>query len=132
VSSFIEFAPSGNFLYVAARGSTSSAIYGFSRDSSTGAVTALSGFPGALDGLANRGAFEPTGAFLLVTGTNVFGTVGGVDVFSVDATSGGLSLTAPATPVGNDPAGVVVARGGVYVPNTSDATISAFTLNFNT
>jgi 6-phosphogluconolactonase len=132
VSNFIEFDPSGNFIYVAARGSTSSAIYAFSRDNSTGAVTALSGFPVALDGLANRGAFEPTGAFLLVTGTNVFGTAGGVDVFSVNATSGALTLTAPPTQVGVDPAGVVVATGVVYVPNTSDATISAFTLNFNT
>jgi 6-phosphogluconolactonase len=131
-SSFVSIDNSGKFLYVAAHGSVSSGIYGFSRDTSTGAITALSGFPVAVNGLANRGTFDPAGMFLLVTGTNVFGTAGGVDVFSLDAASGALTLTGPATQVGDDPAGIVVAGGNVYVPNTAEVTISGFTLNFNT
>jgi len=131
-SSFLILDRSGKFLYVAARGSVSSEIYGFSRDSTTGAMTALPGFPVAVNGLATKGTFDRTGAFLLVAATDVFGTAGGVEVFSLNAASGALTLTGPATQVGHDPSGIVQAGGSVYVPNTADATISGFALNLNT
>jgi 6-phosphogluconolactonase (cycloisomerase 2 family) len=68
---------------------------------------------------------------MLVTGTGVFGTVGGVSVFSFNSSTGALTLAAPAVQVGTDPSGVVTDNTGhfVYIPNTADATISAFTLD---
>lgn len=123
--------PSGAYLYVTNRDSSSADIYGFSRDASSGALTALPGFPVPLDGLANKAAFDPTGKFLLVTGTGVFGTLGGVAVFSLDASTGALTKVSSAQQVGTDPSGVAVDASGkfVYIPNTGDATISSFTLD---
>ncbi len=120
-------------MYVLGQTSSSAAIYGFSRNTSTGAVAPLSGFPVAVDGVGNKSAFDTSGAFLFVTGTNVFGTAGGIDVFTFNASRSALTLAGSAVQVGVDPAGVVIANGGdVYVPNTADATLSAFTFNFNT
>jgi 6-phosphogluconolactonase (cycloisomerase 2 family) len=131
-SSAVMIDPSGKYLYVANRSSSSASLYGFSRNTTTGAITALSAFPVALDGVANKGRFDPAGKFLLVTGTNVFLTVGGVDVFSLNASTGALTLTSGSpVQVRDDPAGVVVDASGkyVYVANTADATISEFTLD---
>jgi 6-phosphogluconolactonase len=133
-SSSVLIDPSGKYLYVAAGSSSSSSIFGFSRNTSTGAVALLAGFPVPLNGQSNHGAFDPSGKFLLVTGNNVFGTAGGLDVFSLNSSTGGLTLASgsPAQ-VRDDPSGVVVDASGkyVYVPNTADATISAFTLDAN-
>jgi DNA-binding beta-propeller fold protein YncE len=121
-------------LYVTNGNSLAPEIYGFSRDSTTGGLTLLPGFPGGLYGFANKATFDPAGKFLLVTGTNVPGVVGGVEVLAFDSSTGRLGL-APGAPfpfqVGVDPAGVIVDASGkfVYVPNTADATISAFTLD---
>jgi 6-phosphogluconolactonase len=124
--------PSGKYLYVAAGSSSSSSIFGFSRNTTTGAVALLAGFPVPLNGQSNHGAFDPSGKFLLVTGNNVFGTAGGLDVFSLNSATGSLTLASgsPAQ-VRDDPSGVVVDASGkyVYVPNTADSTISAFTLD---
>jgi len=131
-SSSVLIDPSGKYLYVAAGSSSSSSIFGFSRNISTGALASLAGFPVPLNGQSNHGAFDPTGKFLLFTGNNVFGTAGGLDVFTLDSSSGSLTLASgsPAQ-VRDDPAGVIVDASGkyVYVPNTADATISAFTLD---
>jgi 6-phosphogluconolactonase len=125
---------SGKYLYVTNGNSLAPEIYGFSRDATTGALTPLPGFPGGLYGFANTATFDPTGKFLLVTGTNTSGIVGGVEVLTLDPSTGHLGL-APGSPfpyqVGVDPAGVVVDASGkyVYIPNTADATISAFSLD---
>lgn len=131
-SDSVAIDPSGNYLYVANRNSNSASLYGFIRDTTSGGITALGGFPVPLDGLANKSAFDPAGKFLLVTGTDVFGTVGGVDVFSLVASTGALTKTSGSpTQVGDDPPGVVVDRSGkyVYVPNTADVTVSAFNMD---
>lgn len=130
-SSFIAVDPSGKYVYTTTRNSVSASIYGFSRDSATGAVTPLPGFPVAVGGLANQAGFDHAGKFLLVTGTSEFGIQGGVEVFSLDSASGSLSLVAGPVQVGTDPAGVAVDSSGkyVYIPNTADATISAFSLD---
>lgn len=134
VSSSVVIDPSGKYLYVTASSSSSvlGSIFGFSRNTTTGVLTSLAGFPFSVAGQANHVAFDPGGNFLLVTGNNVFGTAGGLSVFSLDASTGSLTL-ASGSPfqVGDDPAGVAVDASGkyVYVPNTADATISAFTLD---
>jgi len=136
-SSSVLIDPSGKYLYVAASGSSSvlGSIFGFSRDSTTGRLVALPGFSLPVAGQSNHGAFDPSGKFLLLTGNNVFGTAGGLSVFSLDASTGLLTLaTGSPFQVRDDPAGVAVDASGkfVYVPNTADATISAFTLDPST
>jgi 6-phosphogluconolactonase len=135
-SSSVLIDPSGKYLYVAAgsSSSTSSSIFGFSRSTSTGALAILPGFPVPLNGQSNHGAFDPSGKFLLFTGNNVFGTAGGLDVFTLNSSTGSLTLASGSpTQVRDDPAGVIVDASGkyVYVPNTADSTISAFTLDAN-
>jgi DNA-binding beta-propeller fold protein YncE len=130
-SSSVVVDPSGKYLYVTSGNSFSWSIYGFGRDTTTGSLTALAGFPATLDGFANKSTFDRTGKFLLVTGTNVFGTEGGIDIFTLNSTTGALTLAGSPVHVGDGPSGIVVDSSGthVYVPNTTDATISAFTLD---
>ena len=134
LSSSVVIDPSGRYLYVTASSSSSvlGSIFGFSRNTTSGTLTSLAGFPLSVAGQSNHGAFDPSGNFLLVTGNNVFGTAGGLSVFSLNASTGSLTL-ASGSPfqVRDDPAGVAADASGkyVYVPNTADATISAFTLD---
>lgn len=130
-SSSVVVDPSGKYIYTTTGNSVSANIYGFSRDSATGAATLLAGFPMPVAGLANKTTFDPSGKFLLVTGTNEFGLKGGIEIFSLDGSSGALSLLVGPVQVGTDPAGILVDASGkyVYVPNTADVTISAFVLD---
>lgn len=127
-SSSVIVDPSGTYVYVTTQTNLASHIYGFSRDSGTGALTALAGFPLAIDGLANKTAFDSAGKFLLVTGAGVFGLAGGIDIFSLNRADGSLTPVGSAVQTGADPAGIVFDITGkfVYVPNTGDVTISAF------
>ena len=108
--------PSGKYLYAATGNSQGMNLYGYSVDSASGALTLLSGFPLALYGFASHSAFDSAGKFLFVTGTNVFGASGGVEVFSFDSSTGGLTLGL-GSPVqaGDDPSGVAVDGTGKYV-----------------
>jgi len=127
-SSAVVMDPTGTYLYTLAADSLSAKVYGFSRDHTTGALTPLSGFPFDIPGLANQGAFDHTGNFLLLTGTNEFATKGGIEVFSLNSSTGALTLVSGPLQVGDDPAGVAEDASGnyVYIPNTADVTISAF------
>lgn len=134
-SSSVVIDPSGKYLYVTASRSGSAYLYQFGLDSATGVATPLSSLPTyeqPLYGLANASAFEPTGKMLLVTGTQVFGITGAVQVLTLDSSTGALTLAiASPVQVGIDPAGIAIDATGkyVYVPNTSDATVSAFALD---
>ncbi len=130
-SNSVVIDPAGHYLYAATGASFPTVLYGFSLDSTTGALTPL-GFNPVLYGLANKAAFDPAGKVLLVTGTNVYGTAGGVEVFMFNSSTGGLVLgLASPIQVGVDPAGAAVDGTGkyVYVANTSDATIHGFSLD---
>ncbi len=134
VSSSVLIDPSGNYLYVTASSSSSvlGTIFGFSRNATTGRLTTLPGFSIPVAGQVNHGAFDPGGKNLLLTGNNVFGTAGGLSVYSLNASTGSLTLaTGSPFQVRDDPSGVAADATGryVYVPNTADATISAFTLD---
>jgi len=130
-SSSVVIDPVGKYVYTITATSSTASIYGFSRDSATGTVTPLAGFPVAIAGLANKAEFDRAGKFLLVTGTNEFGTKGGIEIFSFDSSSGSLTLVAGPVQVGTDPAGAALDSSGkyAYVPNTADASISAFALD---
>lgn len=134
-ASSVVIDPTDKYLYVTAMNSGSGYIYQFGRDIITGTPTPLSSLPTYgqfLYGLANKSAFDPSGKMVLATGTQAFGTTGAVQVLTLDSSTGALSLTANSpVQVGVDPAGVVIDATGkfVYVPNTADATISAFVLD---
>jgi len=136
----VMVAPADNYVYIAepyppAYPQYPSYILAFYFDPVSGDTIPSPGFFFAVDGLANQLAIDPTGKFLLATGTQITGTLGGVTVFSVDGASGSLTPVAPIPPyfvqVGRDPAAVLTDHSGkfVYIPNTGDATVSAFTLN---
>jgi 6-phosphogluconolactonase len=134
VSSSVLIDVSGNYLYVAASSSSSvlGTIFGFSRNTTTGRLTTLPGFSIPVAGQVNHGAFDSSGKYLLLTGNNVFGSAGGLSVYSLNASTGSLTLvTGSPFQVRDDPSGVAADATGryVYVPNTADATISAFTLD---
>ena len=104
-SSAVVMDPTGKYLYTFTADSGSTSIYGFSRDNTTRVLTPLSGFPLAIVGLGNQGTFDRTGNFLLVTGTDEFGTAGGVEVFSLNSSNGALTLVSGPVQVRDDPAG---------------------------
>jgi len=131
-SSAVVLDPAGKYLYVMMQSNLASNIYGFVRDSNTGALTALAGFPKPLDGFANKGTFDLSGTVLLVSGTDVFGTAGGIDIFTVNSANGTLTLNAGSpVQVGDDPSAMTfdVVSEFLYVTNTADATISEFTFD---
>ena len=130
-SSSVVIDPTGHYLYAAPGTSFGTTLFGFRLDSTTGALTPL-GFAPVLYGVGNKSAFDLSGKVLLVTGANVFGTAGGVEVFTFNSSTGDLVLgLGSPVQVGDNPTGVAVDGTGkyVYVPNTSDATISAFSLD---
>ena len=122
--------PSGKFLYVFSHDSLAAGIFGFSVDGTSGSVTPLSGFPVRIDGMANKAVFDASGKFLLVTGTGIFGLHGGVSAFSINTSNGSLTGVGSTTELETDPSGLAVAASGkyLYIPNTGDASISAFSM----
>jgi 6-phosphogluconolactonase len=62
-SSAVVLDPAGKYLYVMMQSNLASNVYGFVRDPTSGTLTALSGFPKPLDGLANRAGSTSAGNF---------------------------------------------------------------------
>jgi len=127
-SSAVVMDPTGTYLYTLTGDSLSTSAYGFSRDHTTGALTPLSGPPPVIAGVSNRGVFDRTGNFLLLTGNNEFGTNGGVEVVGLNSSTGALTLVSGPLQVGDDPSGIALDASDkyVFVANTADVTISAF------
>lgn len=89
--------PSGSFLYVIAAGASAGAdeITPYALDASTGAANPIAAAPRSLGATAAVAAFDPSGQFLLVVGTDPTGTLG--SEFTLDANTGALA------PVANSP-----------------------------
>jgi 6-phosphogluconolactonase len=124
--------PSGKYLYVAGSDSLSSNLYPFTRDSTSGAVSPIAVSPYPIDHSGNDMATDPAGKFVLVASTGASTLFGTIDVFSLDSTTGKLSVVANSpSHTGVDPSSVTVEPSGkfVYVANNADATVSAFTLD---
>jgi len=122
--------PSGSVLYTANNGAptateaTPGSISAFTIDSSTGALTKVSGYP---QPIAVHGAIsiDPMGRFLLVP------EIAGVSVYTIDTTTGTLSAVAGSPfPGGTDPSLVSIGPMDrfVYVVNEGSANVSEFTL----
>jgi 6-phosphogluconolactonase len=122
--------PSGSVLYTANHGAptateaTPGSISAFTIDSSTGALTPVSGYP---QPIAVHGAvsIDPMGRFLLVP------EISGVSVYAIDTTTGALSAVAGSPfSSGADPSVVSIDPTDrfVYVVNEGSANVSEFTL----
>lgn len=126
--------PSGKYLYVSNSLDALGSISAYSIDSTSGALTPVSGSP--FTTLVNGGPFglavHPNGNFLYIamagngaTGTQVVGQM-------INTTTGALSPI-PGSPftVGNQPTGVTIDPAGkfLFVTNMMDDTVSAFTID---
>jgi 6-phosphogluconolactonase len=131
-STAIAIDPSGKYLFTVAN---SNSIYSFTRDTTTGALGTVPGSPVPVDFGTFAITTDPAGKFVIAVsnaGSTVFGTI---SVYSLESTSGNLTLVAGSQPhIGVDPSSVVVDPSGkfVYTANTTDATLSALTLNSST
>lgn len=131
-STAIAIDPSGKYLFAVAG---SNSIYSFPRDTATGALGTVSGSPVPVDFGTFAITTDPAGKFVIAVsnaGSTVLGTI---SAYSLDSSSGKLTLVAGSQPhIGVDPASVVVDPSGkyVYTANTADATLSALTLNSST
>ena len=137
----ITASPDGKYVYVTNSQTgmfpyDHAGIYEFNFDPASGNSTPAVPFSTNVHGVQNTAAFDPSGNFLLVTGSDGPNLMAGVSVFAVDALTGVLTQVPPNNPlyavlVGHGPAAVITDHSGkfVYIPNTVDATISAFTLD---
>jgi hypothetical protein len=84
-------------LYVIAAGASAGAdeITAYALDASTGAANPIAAAPRILGATAAVAAFDPSGQFLMVVGTDPTGTLG--SEFTLDANTGALA------PVANSP-----------------------------
>jgi 6-phosphogluconolactonase (cycloisomerase 2 family) len=131
-SSAIDIDPSGRFLFTVA---DSNAIYSFTRNTTTGALGTVSGSPVPVDFGTFAITTDPAGKFVIAVSNAASTVFGTISVFSVDSTSGKLTLVPGTQPhTGVDPSSVVVDPSGkyIYTANTADATLSALTLNSST
>ena len=124
----LAFGAGGKFLYSANVDGAHSSISGFSVDSLSGALTALSGSPFPLP-VTNSIATDSTGAYLYVTtGENVVG-------YAIDADSGALTAL-PGFPVaaGTNAYSVTIEPMNqfVYVANDGSDNVAGFTLELST
>jgi 6-phosphogluconolactonase len=122
--------PSGSVLYTANRGvptateATPGSISAFTIDSSTGALTAVPGYPQPI-AVHNAISIDSMGRFLLVP------EISGVSVYAINTTTGALSAVAGSPfSAGTDPSVVSVDPTDrfVYVVNEGSANVSEFSL----
>jgi 6-phosphogluconolactonase len=123
--------PSGKFAYVA--NNFSNNVSGFTIDSTTGALTEITGSPFTPVSQPTSVAVDPSGKFVYVAnaGSN---TVSG---FKIESTGALTEITGPpASPfsVGTNPRSVAVDPSGkfVYVANSGSHNVSGFTIDSTT
>jgi 6-phosphogluconolactonase (cycloisomerase 2 family) len=124
--------PAGTVLYTANTG-TSGSISGFTINSSTGVLTAITGSPQVIPANNDLG-IDPQGKFLFVSEGN---TVGMIAVYPIDVTQpGGLGAQPTGSPfaAGNTPNSVVFDASGkfAYVGDDGGNTVSEFSFDGTT
>ncbi len=128
--SFLLMDPGGAFLYVGNTGAAFPSISVFSIDASSGALTAVSGSPFGIGGIApSNMALAPSGNVLYVT---LPGSPGFIEVWGV---SSGVLSTTPVQVIqpGTSPTGIAIHPSGsfLYVANTQDNSISEYSIGSN-
>jgi len=124
--------PSGKYLYVTADASpAATSIYALTLDPATGAASFIAGAVYPIDLFSNSIATDPAGKFLIAVSNGSSTSFGLIAVFSLDSATGKLSAAGTTSHTGSDPSSLTLDPSGkfVYVANTADATISAFTLD---
>jgi trimeric autotransporter adhesin len=128
--------PYGRFVYVSDDGSaagTAGTIDGFTIDQTTGAltpITAVTGFTTNLNSPESM-IIDHTGTYLYAINYGSGTTPGTISAYSIDPTTGNLTpLSTASYPTGSGPAFAALDPTGtyIYVPNSVDNTISAYSI----
>jgi 6-phosphogluconolactonase (cycloisomerase 2 family) len=130
-SGAITIDPSGKYLYTTSDSASGTNIYAFTLDAGTGEASSIAGAVYPIDLFSNSIITDPAGKFVIAVSNGSSTSFGLIAVFSLNSTTG--ELTAAGTPfhTGSDPSSLTTDPSGkfVYVADTADATISAFTLD---
>jgi 6-phosphogluconolactonase (cycloisomerase 2 family) len=126
--------PTGKFLY-----SAGTNLAAFTINATTGALTAVTGSPYTLPGQSTGITIDPTGKFLYASLFNA--TTPDILTYSLNTTSGALTQIATQGIDGNQGEALAIASGSkavvftpkfAYVTNSTDKTISEYTINDST
>ena len=126
--------PTGKFLY-----SAGTNLAAFTINATTGALTAVTGSPYTLPGQSTGITIDPTGKFLYASLFNA--TTPDVLTYSLNTTSGALAEIATQGIDGNQGEALAIASGSkavvftpkfAYVTNSTDKTISEYTITAST
>lgn len=128
--------PYGRFVYVSDDGSaagTAGTIDGFTVDQTTGALTPITAVTGFTTNLNSPESIiiDHTGTYLYVINYGTGSAAGTISAYSIDQTTGNLTPLSTATyPTGIGPAFATLDPTGtyIYVPNSVDNTISAYSI----
>ena len=126
--------PTGRFLYVTSYSGTPYSLYQLNIDQSTGALT--TGSSVVIGSLSTNYKFdiEPTGRFLYISIIGVGSTVNTVEVYSINQSTGALTLVQSIASGGTQPQGLAVDPSGrfVYVAIRTSGTVGQFSINQST
>jgi len=124
--------PSGKYLYVTGNAlSAATSIYAFTLDPATGVASPIAGAVYPIDLFSFSITSDPAGKFVIAVSNGSSTSFGLIAVFSLDSATGKLSAAGTTSHTGSDPSSLTLDPSGkfVYVADTADATISAFTLD---
>ena len=122
--------PTGKFLYAAINQGND--ISGFLIDSTTGALTPISGSPFSSGSVPMSVRVDPSGRYAYAT--NAYSN--DISAYSINSSTGALTPIAgsPFSTGGSSPAGLAIAPSGgfLFATNSSSDTVSAFTIDSST
>lgn len=130
--------PAGTFVYVANNGikstTTNGSVSAYRVNTSTGALTPISGSPFPAGLHSNAVTVDPTGRFVYVTNSGDGLTNGTLSAYTVNPGTGALTAAGNPVATGLNPSTVTVGASGrfVYVGNTGSASVSAYNINATT
>jgi 6-phosphogluconolactonase (cycloisomerase 2 family) len=122
--------PTGKFLYVAINQGND--ISGYLINSSTGALTPISGSPFSAGSVPMTVRVDPSGRYAYVTNANS----NNLSAYSINSTTGALTPIAgsPFSSGGSFPTGLAIDPSGgfIFVTNSNSNTVSAFSIDSST
>ena len=123
--------PSGNYLYVTSDSPSATNICAFTLEPATGAANPIAGAVYPIDLFSSSITTDPAGKLVIAVSNGSSTSFGLIAVFTLDSATEKLSAAGAPSHTGSDPSSVTLDPSGkfVYVADTADATISAFTLN---
>jgi 6-phosphogluconolactonase len=127
----ITIDPSGKYLYVTSDSAAGTDIYAFTLNAGTGAASPIAGAVYPVDLFSNSILTDPAGKFVIAVSNGSSTLFGLIAVFSLDSATGKLTAIGTPSHTGSDPSSLTTDPSGkfVYVADTADVTISAFTLD---